>query len=211
MGVHQLRVLEEAVLERFWRYRVSEEDIQGIEEEEWDPFQEPVEVPKPSHDASVSEWRKWIKWFVKSSRTKRSTVCPCCTRKLTTWKQSIHSREALELCVLVRHWEKTKEPLHYEKFKVARDADTSRQVGPFYQMRHWGLVIPGENTDPSKKGSGYWIPTEKGIAFVKGEISLTKFCITFKNRPVAWFGDKITIHEALNRHFDFQAFMRGEE
>lgn len=185
------------------------EEVEGLPDE--------IELrPRPSQDASMIEWRTWIDWFVDTAwmaknRNIGETVCPCCKRKVVVYKQSICSRETEELCKLVRHWLTYKTALHYENFKVKRPAEKSRQIGPFYKFKHWGFIKKGMDPEKGKITAGWYEPEPDGVAFVKGELTVIKFCTTFKNRVVHWLGQRISVYDALDHHFDFDAFMRGDD
>jgi hypothetical protein len=128
------------------------------------------------------------------------TVCPCCDARLRTYQRSICTTNAKELIHLVQMYD-GEHPIHYE--------DLGHQVGSFYQMQHWGLIENVPNGDESKRGSGLWKPTTKGVQFVLGKIKVRKYCITFRNKPIAWEGDMISIQDAFKNPFDYTELMKG--
>jgi hypothetical protein len=72
---------------------------------------------------------------------------------------------------------------------------TNSQYVNFPKLKYWGLATNcTENDDDSGRG-GIWTITEKGWAFVKGEISIPHFVILYRNVVKEFIGEELKIQD----------------
>ena len=76
------------------------------------------------------------------------------------------------------------------------------------KLRYWGLAVPVINEESVLK-RGWWVITEKGKAFVRGQISIQKKVITQRNEILRFEGQHITFNEVSEgyqyyEHYSFQ-------
>jgi hypothetical protein len=74
------------------------------------------------------------------------------------------------------------------------------------KLRYWGLAVPAMNEE-SKAKKGWWMITEKGKAFVRGEISIQKSAITYRNEVLRFEGEHIMFSDVSEgyKYHDYYA------
>ena len=131
--------------------------------------------------------------------------CPCCTQRCKIYKRKLNATMARGIIWLVRESGDTREWVNI-------------QEGPPWLLRtkelpttaHWGLVEKAPNTDKTKRTSGIWRPTEKGVQFARGEITVLSHVHLYNN--VAYdvgHTQQVSISEALGDKFDYEELMQG--
>ena len=131
--------------------------------------------------------------------------CHHCGHEKKTWKKSIISSAVAALCKLVNLYNGT--ALHLDDFIVV---NSDRGNGNFSQLVHWKLVTPETNNDDeTKRTSGKWHPTQKGIEFALGNIQIPKYILTCENILIEHEEPMIDVEEALNNRFDYSELIRN--
>jgi hypothetical protein len=133
-------------------------------------------------------------------------VCPICDQNCKVYKRKLNSGMAACLCWLVREFTRTGESVHVNVDApryVLRSNETSRMVW-------WGLVESMPSKDPSRKSSGVWRPTELGIAFARGEVTVARHAHLYNNQLHRFSDEQTTIREALGDHFNYEELMSGD-
>lgn len=129
-----------------------------------------------------------------------SEICECCGQEVRYWRKRIISTAAASLCRLVYKYDGLT-ALHHDDFTVLQKDRN------FSQLVFWNLIYPESNDDDSKRSSGRWHPTRKGIEFVRFKTKVRSHIVTRLNVFVAFDGPLIDIHEALRKRFDYQVLM----
>lgn len=80
------------------------------------------------------------------------------------------------------------------KVDVSDLALTNPQYSNFQRLRFWDLAVKEENEDGSGKG-GVWSMTQKGWNFVKGEISIPRYAITYRGNVQRFEGENLFIQD----------------
>ena len=75
-------------------------------------------------------------------------------------------------------------------------------------LRWWDLVERCGNNDEKKKHSGLWRPTQKGINFAMGEISVNKKVYTYKGEVEGTSDETVMIEECFDNVFDYSEIMK---
>jgi len=135
------------------------------------------------------------------------TICPCCGQICKLYPRKLNSTMARGLIWMVREFERTGRWICVPE-KAPRFVLKTKEYGT---LAHWGLVEPRPNDDPSKKRSGYWRPTQKGIDFVYRRRMVPSHVFLYNNRVRKVSTTHIYIDEALASHFDYSELMRGEQ
>lgn len=133
--------------------------------------------------------------------------CPCCTQFVKLYPNNLTGSRVVGLIQLVRMWEQNPEPVHVKELKLHGDVDVRVVGGTFALMRHWGLIETEENTDPAKRASGRWRPTQDGIDFVNGKITQPKTAYIFNNHAWRFGEERVNIREALGIKFNYEELM----
>ena len=77
-------------------------------------------------------------------------------------------------------------------------------------LRWWGLVERmGNEDDPTKKHSGLWRATQKGIEFANNQIKVPKKVFTY-NAEVEAFGEDMVSISDCTEHFNYSEVMGTE-
>ena len=83
----------------------------------------------------------------------------------------------------------------------------------FAKLKHWDLLdgralTPDEDTG-EKKTSGCWRLSDRGVAFVRRELSVPKYAIVY-NDCVEWFeGPMVLISECVKKNFNYDELWSG--
>jgi hypothetical protein len=122
--------------------------------------------------------------------------CPCCGQRVRVWKKTLISTAVASLVQLVRQYQG--EAIHHDQFTVLlKDRN-------FSQLKLWGLIASAANDDQSKRSSGRWHPTDKGIEFAVERRVVPKYVITRSNRVLRFEGPFVGVREALGGRFDYR-------
>jgi hypothetical protein len=74
-------------------------------------------------------------------------------------------------------------------------------------VRWWGLVERPVNTDSSRKHSGLWRPTERGVQFAHKMIQVPEQAVTYNGVVEGLVGDPLWITDTLGTKFDYGDLM----
>lgn len=77
------------------------------------------------------------------------------------------------------------------------------------KLIYWGMVEqkPKEADNTSKRTSGLWKPTPRGVAFVHGRYSAPSYKFLYKNEVIFEDGELATIVDALGDDFNYGDLM----
>jgi hypothetical protein len=133
--------------------------------------------------------------------------CECCGQYSKRYRRKLNSGMARVLVWLVRECSK----LNGGWVNVAESAPTFvRRSNEVSRLVWWGLVEERPNDeDPTRRSSGIWRPTRRGIAFANGNASVQERVVLYNNRCEGFEGDLITIRDALGSKFDYDELMRA--
>lgn len=132
----------------------------------------------------------------------KGVTCPCCKQSVKKYRRAIHSSMCLALINLYKISKGGKEYHHISDFVG--------NFGDFSKFRYWGLVEEKEKEDgEDKRTSGYWKITEKGIAFVLGEVKVKSHILIFNKKVYGFDGNDVTIQELLKKKFSYEELMNG--
>lgn len=130
-------------------------------------------------------------------------ICPCCGQKIQIWRKSIISTAVASLCQLVRMYDD--KPLHHDKFTVLlKDRN-------FSQLVLWGLIEAAAPRTATDNSAGMWSPTSKGIAFVKGSLTVPQYVETYNNILLGFDGPEIDVRQALREKFDYNDLLADQK
>jgi hypothetical protein len=136
--------------------------------------------------------------------------CPCCNQWVRLNPYTCHHSRARVLIILHKATvEYRTDPsgfIHVEDYLVDLGVKIKGVVG---KMKYWGLVEAMPNDDPSKKTSGYWRITDKGMQFVNREITVPQKAFVFDDKVYKFSTNEISIVEALGKKFDYSELMQS--
>ena len=119
----------------------------------------------PQHRDTLVEARRVVR-----ANREDGIECPCCGRYVRVHKRKMNSSMTRALIWLVLYWAK-----HQDWVDVPT-------VAPSWLLRTkqlsicewWGLIerMDKDPDDTARKHSGYWRPTQRGVDFVYGRVSI---------------------------------------
>lgn len=135
--------------------------------------------------------------------------CPCCKQRVQLYPVALSSGMARSLIALYKLDKEKPGYYHHSKFDVWR-LNLGYAGGAFAKVRYWGLAVDQPNEDdPAKRTSGMWAITDKGRAFVEGNLTVPAKVKLFNKKSYGFDGNHINIREALGTKFDYQELMGG--
>jgi len=142
--------------------------------------------------------------YVKNNAGK-GVYCPCCEQFAKIYKRKLNSGMAASLVWLVRTYLEKQNWIYVWKI-APKFILRSAEIG---KLAHWELAIQKTNEDDdSKRTSGLWKPTEKGIKFVRRRISVPSHVFLYDNHVQGFTNDLITIDDALGNKFNYRELMQ---
>jgi hypothetical protein len=129
--------------------------------------------------------------------------CPVCGRHAQIYRRKFHSSMALQL-IRMYQLGGGKEYIHASKLIVAGVSGS----GDFSKAKYWDLIFPKPTTDNEEsKSNGFWILSDKGEQFVRGEIRIPREVLVFDDKVEGISTETISITEALGTKFNYQELM----
>lgn len=134
--------------------------------------------------------------------------CPCCGQLVKNYKRKLYGSIAAWLIMLVRRY-RVDERFYSTSERWSLLTNSGR--GDAAKLAYWGLIAeqPKDPDDTSKRTSGMWKPTEKGLQFVDGLVTVPSHVHVFDAKIMGFSETHTTIIEALGKRFDFEELMSG--
>jgi len=144
------------------------------------------------------------KSFVESHKNE-GVRCPCCAQYAKRYRRKITSAMAYGLLLI--HKNSQGEWLHIEEFFKNQSDIPSSIRGDISKLRHWGLLEKNYAKSEDGNSNGLYRITSKGRAFVKGEITVPRYCYIFNDEVNGFSEEKATIQSALTDKFNYSELL----
>lgn len=131
-------------------------------------------------------------------------TCPCCQKFARRYRRKFNATMARSLIWLVRSWEDNGKNWVDVPKTAPRWLVRSNQLPT---VRWWDMVERPYNTDSTKKHSGLWRPTERGVEFAHKRLRVPEQAVTYNGEVEGLVGDSIWITDALGTKFDYSEIM----
>lgn len=131
----------------------------------------------------------------------KPTQCNDCGQRVARYKITLNSGMAMSLIWLAKASKYDSNSWIHIQSTATRMVLASRS---YPKLQHWGLIEPSLNLDPTKKDSGKWRITEKGLRFVRAEESVPSFYLVYDNKVLEWSDRTVSIVGALGKKFDYR-------
>jgi hypothetical protein len=131
----------------------------------------------------------------------KGCYCPCCNQNVKLYKRPVNATMALILINLSKI--SLSEFVHASKLYEG----FGHLGGDFPKLKHWQLIEEMPNDDNTKKNSGSWRITDKGVGFLLGDVKIPKYIITYNNECLGFSGEEIDINVALGEKFNYSELM----
>jgi len=127
--------------------------------------------------------------------------CPCCAQTARLYKRSLNSAMARSLLWLYGQSGKNLDWVDVQK-TAPNWLLQSRELP---KLIHWRLIkeMPKDPHDTTKRTSGFWRPTLKGVLFAKNQAKVPKRVYLYNNEVQGWDDDSVSIVDALGTKFDY--------
>lgn len=76
-------------------------------------------------------------------------------------------------------------------------------------MAWWGLIEEEKTRRPDGGRGGFWLVTELGERWLKGEATVPKIAHHFNSKCLWLDGPPWSVHDAMGEHFDWRATIDG--
>lgn len=143
--------------------------------------------------------------FVMRERWNKGCRCPVCEQRVQCWRRNLTTEMGYALVNVVKKWEQEQRPVRSAELRGLRGGDYSK-------LRYWDLVVFESESDEGEgdegRVGGGMTPTEKGLAFVRRRISVTKYVWVYNNKPLRYEGDLISIDQLPG--FDYDSIWGGK-
>ena len=135
--------------------------------------------------------------------------CPVCCQHAQIYRYKLYATSAQALIRLYALTQTFPSVVYWHISNYAEAATDRPRAPHFAELRFWGLIARRENPKPGQNSAGYWCITEKGKAFVRGEISLHSRILVFNNTFQGFEdnSESISIRDALQNKFNYQELM----
>jgi len=138
-------------------------------------------------DIPLSEARAW---FNKTLNEGVQVVCPCCYDESQIYKRSFSAGMALSLLIFYKDllrsgkdWIHIKD-IHDHRFHMNHE---------HARLRHWGVIKKHQDLKAT------WKMTDKGIAFIKGEIRIPEFIVEYRSELLRYEGREVLFRDCLSK------------
>ena len=140
---------------------------------------------------------------------RHGTHCQCCGRWSQIYDHSLNKAMVRSLGWLVRASSESRLGVGNGWVDVPNSAPKwLTRTNQLPTTANWRLCERMANDDPKKKKSGIWRPTEKGKAFMSGEILIPARVATLFGNVVAYSREMISVNSVLP-NFSYAALMNG--
>lgn len=154
-------------------------------------------------DSTLAEVKVYLR-----ENCEKGIDCPACGRVVKIYKYTMNSGMAFALITMYKLTQANPNENYFHVQKdFAEKFGTNANALHYSLMKWWGFMLPQPNTDPDRKGTGYWCLTEKGKRFVLGQLSTPRQVHIYDNKCVGYSEEHTNIHQALQDKFDFKELM----
>lgn len=148
--------------------------------------------------ATLAEAKEWLRPRVKGDGAR----CPCCDQFAKIYQRKLNAAMVRQLMWLVGKFEHSGSWHHCNQEAPA--IFSNFQLGT---LQHWGLCEQKPNEDDSKKTSGMWRPTAKGIDFAKCKIQVPTHVRIYDNRCIGFTERTTDVANAYGEGFHYGELM----
>lgn len=145
------------------------------------------------------------KQFLKENWEK-GVDCPCCRRLVKLYRYKLNSGSARSLIIMYELEQEHHDWVHVQHEFADRGLNANSMN--YILLHWWGLIVfKPDNDDPTKRASGYWRITDKGVKFVLGLIQVPSHVFIYNNKKWGASEEYVTIQDALGKKFDYRELM----
>ena len=135
--------------------------------------------------------------------------CPLCGQFAKVYKRKLNSSMAYGMIKLNRFSEQIGNYDRFHHVGGIMQGFSKTQGGDFAKAAYFGLIEPMKNEDDSKRCSGMWRLTTKGISFVKGMTEVPSHVFVYNGKVEGVTVDLVGIKDALHKRFNYAELMKS--
>lgn len=148
----------------------------------------------PADDWTLVEVREWV-----DAHLTDGVICPCCGQRAQMYRRKINAGMARAL-ILSWRFGAVGEYIHVNRLGSHETA----------QLSWWGLIEEQPAIRPDGGRTGWWRPTERGVAWINQRIRVPKYVLVYNSvlygEP---FGELVSIADAIGTKFDLTELLAG--
>lgn len=127
-------------------------------------------------------------------------TCPCCGQQAKVYRRRITKTSARTLITL---WAQFGSDYgHIPSLVATHFPDKAHQGGYHTIPQYWGLIEAQPSDLHDGKRDGYWRVTDVGERFLRGEIGIPMYALTYNGETVGFDGQEQHIYDCLGAVFD---------
>jgi hypothetical protein len=134
--------------------------------------------------------------------------CPCCGQFCKIYKRKLNCTMSACIIGLVKTFERTEDWVYVGDIPL-RGGNAKEAGGELAKLAHWGLIEEMPNEDETKRTSGFWRPTERGVEFVYCRISVPSHVYIYDNDPLRFTRKLVDIVATLGKKFNYRELMEA--
>ena len=134
--------------------------------------------------------------------------CPLCDQHCKYYRRRLNSIMAQGLISLVIQARSSPGDWVHVEAITLQGREVVVMGGSFALLAHWRLIEPMRNDDTDKRCSGWWRPTDRGIAFAERRSVEPASGLFYNNSVLEWSEDQIDIADALGSKFNYADLMQ---
>lgn len=145
---------------------------------------------------TIAAGKVWLR-----ARLDKGAPCPLCGQRAQMYNRKIHSSVAK---ALIQMWKM--EGCQYVHIPTILP---TQRGGDMVKLVYWGLLEEEKTVRPDGGRAGYWRVTDKGVAFLKGQLHIPTYAQIYNGKLQGFTGDPVDIRGALGTKFNYDELMRG--
>lgn len=175
-----------------------------------------VNIPKdPGAGVTLADARADLH---KSILDGEERTCPCCSRKVAVTRGMFTGAQAKFLVRLVHLFYQR----NCEDWIFWKDTDYTARDYTCVRYNRLALsqnrtVPPGELNGQNRfvaeggeeGGNGNWVPTQAGVDFVMGRLSVPRFVVMYYGLPLGASKEQVTIRQIEDKKFDYDEAVKA--
>ena len=140
-----------------------------------------------------------------SLKEANDNLCPCCHQRVKLYRRKLHTEMAMFLIKLVKAYQQS--PRWYSTRELLPATAKSATDGAY--LTRWGLIEREPSMNSSGAKAGMYKPTQKGIEFAQGGITVPSHIHILCGKTVGFSETLTTIQQCLGRKFNYAELMLG--
>lgn len=149
----------------------------------------------PGPSGSLEAAQAWLR-----ERLGAGAHCPCCGQFSKIYAERPRAGASRAMVTMYNY-------VRLDWIHVPSTEQLGREGGAIARMRYWGLLEESTEKRADGGNAGWWRVTPKGLAWMRGEITVPKFAILYNARCYGLYGPATSFEDAIDAPFDLAELM----